>query len=140
MSCSCVINDIHNMTSSSSNPIPEVNAHSGTCSSSCKTLAPFLLLLFIITLLTAINQMPMLMVTLRSVNEIEKPFALGLQLVILRLLAYIPSPLVFGHSIDWSCLVWHKDECDKIGSCLYYDREKFRNVYGCKKKFFNFFF
>lgn len=117
-------------------------------------LAPFLIVLFVITLLTAINQMPMLMVTLRSVNEIEKPFALGLQLVILRLLgsstakknlslsfhskfifsyflAYIPSPLVFGHSIDWSCLVWQKDECEKIGSCLFYDREKFRNVYGC---------
>ena len=38
--------------------------------------------------------MPMLMVTLRSVKEIERPFALGLQLVIMRLLAYIPSPLV----------------------------------------------
>ena len=30
--------------------------------------------------------MPMLMVTLRSVSEIERPFALGLQLVIMRLL------------------------------------------------------
>lgn len=78
----------------------------------------------------------MLMVTLRSVKEIEKPFALGLQLVILRLLAYIPSPLIFGHSIDWTCLVWRKDECDKIGSCLFYDREKFKNVYGGKKIFF----
>ena len=30
--------------------------------------------------------MPMIMVTLRSVTDIERPFALGLQLVIMRLL------------------------------------------------------
>lgn len=76
--------------------------------------------------------MPMLMVTLRSVTEIERAFALGLQLVIMRLLAYIPSPLIFGQAIDWTCVVWRRDECDKTGSCLFYDREKFRNVYGCK--------
>lgn len=67
--------------------IPEKNAHPGICkSNNCVTLAPFLIFLFVITLLTAINQMPMLMVTLRSVKEIEKPFALGLQLVLMRLL------------------------------------------------------
>ncbi len=70
------------------------NAESGLCSFNCNALMPFLIMLFFITLLTALNQMPMLMVTLRSVKEIERPFALGLQLVIMRLLAYIPSPLV----------------------------------------------
>lgn len=124
-SCSCITdeNEINN-----NDYVPV--AQSGICSSNCNTLAPFLILLFIITLLTSLNQMPMLMVTLRSVTEIERPFALGLQLVILRLLAYIPSPLIFGRSIDWTCLVWRKDECDQTGSCLFYDREKFRHVYG----------
>lgn len=63
-------------------------AHSGVCkpAQECRTLLPFLVMLFFITLLTAINQMPMLMVTLRSVTEIERAFALGLQLVIMRIL------------------------------------------------------
>lgn len=108
-------------------------ARSGACALDrpCRTLLPFLVILFFITLLTALNQMPMLMVTLRSVTEIERAFALGLQLVIMRLLAYIPSPLIFGQAIDWTCVIWRRDECDKTGSCLLYDREKFRNVYGC---------
>ncbi len=80
--------------------------------------------------------MPMLMVTLRSVTEIERPFALGLQLVILRLFAYIPSPLIFGRSIDWTCIIWRKDECNQTGSCLLYDIVKFRHIYGGNETFF----
>lgn len=109
-------------------------AQSGVCPMDCNTLAPFLFLLFIITLLTSLNQMPMLMVTLRSVTQIERPFALGLQLVILRLLAYIPSPLIFGHAIDFTCIIWRKDECNQTGSCLYYDIVKFRHIYGGKEE------
>ena len=81
---------MNNNESLSKNNIPEENAQPGICkSNNCATLAPFLILLFFITLLTAINQMPMLMVTLRSVKEIEKPFALGLQLVLMRLLGML---------------------------------------------------
>ena len=83
-SCACILGSLKNDTLV--NDSGSKNAYSGICKSNCKSLAPFLIVLFVITLLTAINQMPMLMVTLRSVNEIEKPFALGLQLVILRLL------------------------------------------------------
>ena len=108
------------------------HAHSGACPAQCKTMTPFLIMLFLITLLTALNQMPMIMVTLRSVSEIERPFALGLQLVIMRILAYIPSPLIFGRAIDLTCVVWRQDDCNQTGSCLLYDRDKFRNVYGCK--------
>jgi hypothetical protein len=64
-------------------------ATNGFCPSNCKVLIPFLVILFFITLFTSINQMPMIMVTLRSVTDIERPFALGLQLVIMRLLGKI---------------------------------------------------
>ena len=75
-------------------------------------------------------------VTLRSVTKIERAFALGLQLVIMRLLAYIPSPLIFGKAIEWTCLVWRRDECNQVGSCLFYDREQFRHIYGSKYIYF----
>ena len=66
-------------------------ARSGFCESSCNTLLPFMVLLFIITLCTSVNQMPMIMVTLRSVSDIERPFALGMQLVIMRFLGMLFS-------------------------------------------------
>lgn len=50
--------------------------------------------------------MPVLMVTLRSVKEEERAFALGMQFVIFRLLAYIPSPIIFGNVIDSTCMLW----------------------------------
>lgn len=138
-SCSCIENDLQNNSTlaHSDNSLHSVaDAESGLCSFNCAALIPFLVMLFFITLLTALNQMPMLMVTLRSVKEIERPFALGVQLVIMRLLAYIPSPLVFGKAIDLTCLVWRRDECDQVGSCLFYDRERFRQIYGSIAAFY----
>lgn len=78
-SCSCIDNEIQSVLVASS-------AKDGFCPSDCKILIPFLIILFFLTLFTSINQMPMIMVTLRSVTDIERPFALGLQLVIMRLL------------------------------------------------------
>ena len=54
-------------------------------------------------------------------------------LYVVIILAYIPSPLLFGKAIDATCLVWRVDECEQSGSCLLYDREKFRLIYGSKK-------
>jgi len=125
-SCKCIGNSAGNNTEEN----VAATATSGFCPSSCKALIPFMVLLFVITLCTSINQMPMIMVTLRSVSDLERPFALGMQLVVMRLLAYIPSPLLFGKAIDATCLVWRVDECEQSGSCLFYDREKFRLIYG----------
>lgn len=84
------MNDLSNGSTADNNKYSTIeNAQSGICPADCNTLTPFLILLFVITLLTSLNQMPMLMVTLRSVTEIERPFALGLQLVILRLLGKV---------------------------------------------------
>ncbi len=70
-----------------------------------------MVLLFFMTLMVAITQMPLLMVVLRSVAEEEKAFALGIQFVIFRLFGYIPSPIIFGNVIDSTCLLW-KQTCE----------------------------
>jgi solute carrier organic anion transporter family, member 3A len=126
--CSCI--DIERNDSLIGDNNLKSSAKDGQCPSDCTNLMPFLLVLFFITLLTALNQMPMLMVTLRSVKYIERSFALGFQLVIMRLLAYIPSPLIFGKAIDSTCQIWNKNKCDQIGFCYLYDRAKFRHIYG----------
>ncbi|KAI4786371.1 hypothetical protein KUCAC02_037164, partial [Chaenocephalus aceratus] len=62
-------------------------ALSGKCDRTCNTLIPFLIFLFIVTLITACAQPSAIIVTLRSVEEQERPFALGMQFVLLRTLA-----------------------------------------------------
>ncbi|OUC44476.1 hypothetical protein D917_09075, partial [Trichinella nativa] len=61
-----------------------------------------------------------------AVSEEEKAFALGLQVVMLRLLSYLPAPIVYGAIIDTACRLMD-DSCGTTGaSCLFYDIETFR--------------
>lgn len=104
-------------------------ATAGPCHKPCRTIFPFLILLFFMTFIVASTQMPLLMIVLRSVSEEERSFALGMQFVIFRLFGYIPAPILFGNLIDSSCLLW-KSTCGEAGGrCLVYDIEKFRYKY-----------
>ncbi|XP_075776671.1 solute carrier organic anion transporter family member 5A1 isoform X2 [Pelodiscus sinensis] len=117
-------------------------AVSGKCDRTCSTLIPFLIFLFIVTLITACAQPSAIIVTLRSVEDGERPFALGMQFVLLRTLAYIPTPIYFGAVIDTTCMLWQQD-CGVQGSCWEYDVTSFRFVYfglAAGLKFVGFFF
>nr|XP_010997159.2 solute carrier organic anion transporter family member 5A1 isoform X1 [Camelus dromedarius] len=103
-------------------------AVSGKCKRSCNTLIPFLVFLFIVTFITACAQPSAIIVTLRSVKDEERPFALGMQFVLLRTLAYIPTPIYFGAVIDTTCMLWQQ-ECGVQGSCWEYNVTSFRFVY-----------
>uniref|UniRef100_UPI00358F2A7B solute carrier organic anion transporter family member 5A1-like n=1 Tax=Myxine glutinosa TaxID=7769 RepID=UPI00358F2A7B len=106
------------------------NGHAlpGRCVQDCNTLVPFLIFLFIVTLITACAQPSAIIVTLRSVEAAERPLALGMQFVLLRTLAYIPTPIYFGAVIDTTCMLWQRS-CASSGSCLEYDVTTFRFVY-----------
>ncbi|KAM9626741.1 solute carrier organic anion transporter family member 5A1 [Trichechus inunguis] len=103
-------------------------AVSGKCKRACNTLIPFLIFLFIVTFITACAQPSAIIVTLRSVEDDERPFALGMQFVLLRTLAYIPTPIYFGAVIDTTCMLWQQ-ECGVQGSCWEYNVTSFRFVY-----------
>ncbi|XP_041974935.1 solute carrier organic anion transporter family member 5A1 [Aricia agestis] len=105
-------------------------ATAGACNPPCTTIFPFLVLLFFMTFVVAVTQMPLLMIVLRSVSEEERSFALGMQFVIFRLFGYIPAPILFGNLIDSTCILW-KQSCsgEKGGRCLLYDIEQFRYRY-----------
>ncbi|XP_004637629.2 solute carrier organic anion transporter family member 5A1 isoform X1 [Octodon degus] len=103
-------------------------AVSGKCRRTCNTLIPFLVFLFIVTFITACAQPSAIIVTLRSVADEERPFALGMQFVLLRTLAYIPTPIYFGAVIDTTCMLWQQD-CGVQGSCWEYNVTSFRFVY-----------
>ncbi|XP_076330345.1 solute carrier organic anion transporter family member 3A1-like [Tachypleus tridentatus] len=124
-SCACIITN--KTVSQEVMAIPLATA--GPCPQVCEIMIPFMILLFVMTLVVSITQMPLLMVTLRSVKDEERSFALGMQFVIFRLFGYIPSPIMFGNVIDSTCLVW-KAHCGKpSGFCLMYDIEQFRLRY-----------
>ncbi|NP_001340277.1 solute carrier organic anion transporter family member 5A1a precursor [Danio rerio] len=103
-------------------------ALAGKCERTCGTLITFLIFLFIVTLITACAQPSVIIVTLRSVDEEDRPFALGMQFVLLRTLAYIPTPIYFGAVIDTTCMLWQQD-CGFHGSCWEYDVTSLRFVY-----------
>lgn len=135
--CSCIhgrnMGLLSSVTTSSANKYAEVTvvpvATAGPCNSSCQTIYPFLILLFFMTFIVAGTQMPLLMIVLRSVNEEERSFALGMQFVIFRLFGYIPAPILFGNLIDSTCLLWKSTCGSKGGRCLLYDIEQFRYRY-----------
>ncbi|XP_050681261.1 solute carrier organic anion transporter family member 3A1 [Leptidea sinapis] len=104
-------------------------ATAGACNPPCTTIFPFLVLLFFMTFVVAITQMPLLMIVLRSVSEEERSFALGMQFVIFRLFGYIPAPIVFGNLIDSTCILWKQSCGENSGRCLLYDIEQFRFRY-----------
>lgn len=125
-SCACIVPNVTVVS-------PEVTAvplaTSGPCPQPCLAFIPFMVLLFAMTLVVSITQMPLLMIILRSVGEEERSFALGMQFVIFRLFGYIPAPIMFGNVIDSSCIL-RKAHCGKPGGfCLVYDIEQFRLRY-----------
>ncbi|XP_069678544.1 solute carrier organic anion transporter family member 3A1 [Periplaneta americana] len=139
--CACIHGNFSLLASGSSGPsaaaataeFAEVTvvpvATAGPCNSPCRTIFPFLILLFFMTFIVAVTQMPLLMIVLRSVGEEERSFALGMQFVIFRLFGYIPAPILFGNLIDSTCLLWKSTCGEKGGRCLLYDIEQFRYKY-----------
>lgn len=139
--CACIHGNFSLFTSGSNGPsaaattaeFAEVTvvpvATAGPCNSPCRTIFPFLILLFFMTFIVAVTQMPLLMIVLRSVGEEERSFALGMQFVIFRLFGYIPAPILFGNLIDSTCLLWKSTCGEKGGRCLLYDIEQFRYKY-----------
>ncbi|MGH0173529.1 UNVERIFIED_CONTAM: hypothetical protein FKN15_066178 [Acipenser sinensis] len=66
--------------------------------------------------------------TFRAVNPLFKSYALGIQFLLLRLLVFIPMPLVFGAAIDSACLVW-SESCGKRTTCSVYNNDTYRYLY-----------
>ncbi|XP_007891308.2 solute carrier organic anion transporter family member 3A1-like [Callorhinchus milii] len=97
------------------------------------TFPAFFAVVCVGSLIGAMAQTPSVMILIRSVNPENKSYALGVQFLMLRLLGFIPPPLIFGAAIDSTCLVW-SETCNKSGACAVYDNDSYRYLYATTSK------
>ncbi|XP_056271715.1 solute carrier organic anion transporter family member 3A1 [Pseudoliparis swirei] len=88
----------------------------------------FLCVICACSLVGAMAQTPSVIILIRTVSPELKSYALGLLFLLLRLLGFIPPPLIFGAGIDSTCLFWSSD-CGARGACLLYDNVAYRHLY-----------
>ncbi|XP_041865089.1 solute carrier organic anion transporter family member 2B1 isoform X2 [Melanotaenia boesemani] len=102
-------------------------ARSGTCGSGCADrLMPFMVLLGLTGFIASFSQTPSYMIILRTVPAEDKSFAVGVQYMLFRVLAFMPGPVLYGSVIDTTCILWG-DKCGKKTSCHYYNLDNFRH-------------
>ncbi|CAG0917908.1 unnamed protein product, partial [Notodromas monacha] len=99
----------------------------GYCSSAtCSNFVSYLVLIGIIKTVTSTSRVGGLMITIRSVEKRDKSLAVGFSLVMFAILAFIPTPILYGAIIDSTCLIWRETKCGTKGNCAFYDANKFR--------------
>ncbi|XP_043852341.1 solute carrier organic anion transporter family member 2B1 isoform X1 [Dromiciops gliroides] len=114
--CSCLLSGIK-----------DSSVTSGSCESSCSHLVlPFILLISLGGAVASVTHTPSFMLILRGVKNEDKSLAVGIQFMLLRVLAWMPSPVLHGSAIDTACVLW-ADTCGMRSLCRYYDHDLLRH-------------
>ncbi|XP_067682433.1 solute carrier organic anion transporter family member 4C1-like [Haliotis asinina] len=117
--CSCVE---HSMNSTTNDVIS--TAVKGRCDIDCNNLYVLAPLLFLMLLSVLTTTTPVSMATLRCVDPQLKPFALGFQWMLMRLLGSIPGPVLIGFVLDSSCEIWSPPSSDGTRFCMLYNKDR----------------
>ncbi|XP_028823568.1 solute carrier organic anion transporter family member 2B1 isoform X1 [Denticeps clupeoides] len=97
-----------------------------SCGSGCSNrLVPFMIFSSMTCIIASLSQTPSFMMILRTVKAEDKSFALGIQFMLFRVLAFLPAPVLYGRAIDSTCIFWGS-KCQIKRSCHYYNLDQFR--------------
>eukprot|EP00066_Takifugu_rubripes_P005428 XP_003969467.1 PREDICTED: solute carrier organic anion transporter family member 3A1 [Takifugu rubripes] len=88
----------------------------------------FLCVICVCSMIGAMAQTPSVIILIRTVSPELKSYALGVLFLLLRLIGFIPPPLIFGMGIDSTCLFW-STVCGEKGACMLYDNVAYRHLY-----------
>ncbi|XP_059225479.1 solute carrier organic anion transporter family member 74D [Stomoxys calcitrans] len=100
----------------------------GACPVNCFTqFVTFLAVMCALKFIGATGRASNFLVTVRCVPEKDKTAAMGFGMMMMSMLAFIPSPIFFGWVLDRLCLVWGKT-CTNKGNCWLYDPESLRYI------------
>ncbi|XP_006208034.1 solute carrier organic anion transporter family member 4C1 isoform X1 [Vicugna pacos] len=116
--CSCIERKIEITPTPSSFAF---EAKAGKCPTRCANLPIFLVIFFATIVFTFMAGTPITVSILRCVNHKQRSLALGIQCMLLRILGTIPGPIIFGITIDSTCILWDINECGIKGACWIYN-------------------
>ncbi|XP_967848.2 solute carrier organic anion transporter family member 74D [Tribolium castaneum] len=122
--CSCILS---NRNKNINSTVHEGGfATPGNCSVDCLSkFYIFLIVVCVLKLSGATGRASNFLVTVRCVEEKDKPVAMGFGLMLMSLCAFVPSPILFGIILDKACLVWGKT-CTGNGNCWLYNGKTLR--------------
>ncbi|XP_022360638.1 solute carrier organic anion transporter family member 4C1 [Enhydra lutris kenyoni] len=123
--CSCIAKNTE-MTPTLANI--DLEAKAGKCENRCAKLPIFLGIFFATIIFTFLAGTPITVSILRCVHHRQRSLALGIQFMLLRLLGTIPGPIIFGFTIDSTCILWDINECGARGACWIYNNIKMAHM------------
>ncbi|GFR63431.1 solute carrier organic anion transporter family member [Elysia marginata] len=125
VNCSCVFN-----TDAAVDSVPlmpptsKQTATAGLCTPDCNTFYPYMAAMFFMAFFATLAIMPTFVIYVRSVSEKDKPLAIGFFAFSTTVLAWLPSPVIFGILVDSCCEIWNS-----AGACSLYHLPTFRFRY-----------
>uniref|UniRef100_A0A8C2PNS3 Solute carrier organic anion transporter family member n=1 Tax=Capra hircus TaxID=9925 RepID=A0A8C2PNS3_CAPHI len=118
--CSCIKEGI----ASSDDQGDFIDASSGTCDPKCYKLPLFTAFIFATIVFSALAGVPSILTILRIVSDKQRPLAMGMTFVILRICGTLPGPVLFRIIKETSCIFRDTERCGSTGNCWIYYKTK----------------
>ncbi|KAL1424678.1 hypothetical protein MTO96_019968 [Rhipicephalus appendiculatus] len=120
--CTCVNGPTLHMTVDENNgTVYDYMAKRDPCDADCGLVFIYAGGIFISLFFTFLLVVPALTAMLRSLEEDIKSTGIGVNYVLMRIFGTIPGPIVFGHLIDRSCILWQSTCSGGTGACAIYE-------------------
>ncbi|XP_006872380.1 PREDICTED: solute carrier organic anion transporter family member 6A1-like [Chrysochloris asiatica] len=98
------------------------------CDSNCYKLPLFIAFIFATIVFASFSSMPIIVAILRIAAEKQRPLALGIAFMIMRIFGTIPGPLLIKKAGEMSCAFYGTGICERPRICHLYNKTKMVNL------------